>query len=78
MAPGNNFLAQVARLVPEEELPPLVGMAAFELVSTLEHIRSSWQLRRSLRPNPRATPRANIAKQHPKKSPGNSEIQIHE
>src|SRR5215831_14666621 len=48
MAPGNAFIADVARRVPEDMLPSVAGVAAFELTSTLELLCKSWRLRRPL------------------------------
>jgi hypothetical protein len=48
MAPGNKFIAEVARRVPQEMLPAVAGVAAFELTSTLELLCKSWRLRRPL------------------------------
>jgi hypothetical protein len=45
MAPKNNFIFQTAQLVPEEDLPPIVGVAAFELAATLETLQKSWRFR---------------------------------
>jgi len=56
MAPGNEFIARVARLVREEDLPPITGVAAFELAATLETLCKSWRFRRPLQPC--HTPRA--------------------
>ena len=48
MAPGNKFIADVARRVPQEMLPTIAGVAAFELTATLELLCKSWRLRRPL------------------------------
>ena len=48
MAPGNKFIADVARRVPQDMLPAIAGVAAFELTSTLELLCKSWRLRRPL------------------------------
>ena len=48
MAPGNKFIADVARRVPQDMLPAVAGVAAFELASTLELLCKSWRLRRPL------------------------------
>jgi hypothetical protein len=48
MAPGNKFIADVARRVPQDMLPAIAGVAAFELASTLELLCKSWRLRRPL------------------------------
>jgi hypothetical protein len=48
MAPGNKFIAEVARRVPQDMLPAIAGVAAFELTSTLELLCKSWRLRRPL------------------------------
>jgi len=45
MAPKNHFIFQTAQLVPEEDLPPIVGVAAFELAATLETLQKSWRFR---------------------------------
>jgi hypothetical protein len=58
MATGNTFISQVAKSVPEQELPPLLGVAAFELISTLELLRRSWRFRRPLRRLPTSVRRA--------------------
>ena len=50
MAPGNKFIADVARRVPQDMLPAIAGVAAFELASTLELLCKSWRLRRPLEP----------------------------
>src|SRR6266404_3963856 len=49
LAPGNEFILKVARLVPEAELPPIAGVAAFELTATLETLQRSWRFRQPLR-----------------------------
>jgi hypothetical protein len=48
MEPGNAFLTQIAELIPDEELPPVVGMAAFEFVSTIGLLRQTWRTRRTI------------------------------
>jgi hypothetical protein len=52
MAPGNKFIADVARRVPQDMLPAVAGVAAFELASTLELLCKSWRLRRPLEARP--------------------------
>jgi hypothetical protein len=54
MAPGNKFIADVARRVPQDMLPAVAGVAAFELASTLEMLCKSWRLRRPLEARPAA------------------------
>jgi hypothetical protein len=49
LAPGNQFIREVARLVPAEDLPPIAGVAAFELTATLETLQKSWRFRRPLK-----------------------------
>jgi len=51
LAPGNEFILKVARLVPEAELPPIASVAAFELTATLETLQRSWRFRQPLRPS---------------------------
>jgi hypothetical protein len=48
MAPGNKFIADVARRVPQDMLPAVAGVAAFELAATLDLLCKSWRLRRPL------------------------------
>ena len=48
MAPGNKFIADVARRVPQDMLPAIAGVAALELASTLELLCKSWRLRRPI------------------------------
>jgi len=50
LAPGNEFILKVASLVPESDLPPIAGVAAFELAATLETLQRSWRFRQPLRP----------------------------
>ena len=50
LAPGNEFILKVANLVPERDLPPIAGVAAFELAATLETLQRSWRFRQPLRP----------------------------
>ena len=50
LAPGNEFILKVANLVPESDLPPIAGVAAFELAATLETLQRSWRFRQPLRP----------------------------
>ena len=45
LAPGNEFILKVARLVPEADIPPIAGVAAFELTATLETLQRSWRFR---------------------------------
>lgn len=51
LAPGNQFILKVARLVPEADLPPIAGVAAFELAATLETLQKSWRFRQPLLPS---------------------------
>ena len=50
MAPKNHFVLQTAQLVSEEDLPPIVGVAAFELAATLDTLQKSWRFRIPLSP----------------------------
>jgi hypothetical protein len=50
MRPSEPFIKQVAEMVPEDLLPPITGVAAFELVATLDTLCKSWRFRRPLRP----------------------------
>jgi hypothetical protein len=50
MRPSEAFIHGVAELVPEDLLPPITGVAAFELVATLDTLCKSWRFRRPLRP----------------------------
>jgi len=50
MSPSEPFIQRVAELVPEDLLPPITGVAAFELVATLDTLCKSWRFRRPLRP----------------------------
>jgi hypothetical protein len=62
MTPSEPFIRRVAELVPDDLLPPITGVAAFELVATLDTLCKSWRFRRRLRPSsvpPRRTSRTN-------------------
>jgi hypothetical protein len=50
MRPSEPFIKRVAEMVPEDLLPPITGVAAFELVATLDTLCKSWRFRRPLRP----------------------------
>jgi hypothetical protein len=50
MSPPDSFTAHVAQLIPERDLPSITGVAAFELVATLETLRMNWALRRPFAP----------------------------
>ena len=49
MVPGNRFIAEAARHVPQEILPAIAGIAALEFASTLELLCKSWRLRQPLK-----------------------------
>ena len=51
MSPSEPFIQRVAELVPDDLLPPITGVAAFELVATLNTLCKSWRCRRPLRPS---------------------------
>ena len=51
MSPSEPFIHRVAELVPDDLLPPITGVAAFELVATLDTLCKSWRFRRPLRPS---------------------------
>jgi hypothetical protein len=48
LAPNNAFIAEAAGRVPEEMLPQIPGVAAFEFASTVELLCKSWRLRRPI------------------------------
>lgn len=50
MSPSEPFIHRMAELVPDDLLPPITGVAAFELVATLDTLCKSWRFRRPLRP----------------------------
>src|SRR5690349_7250239 len=52
MSPSEPFIRKVAELVPDDLLPPITGVAAFELVATLNTLCKSWRFRRPLRACP--------------------------
>ena len=62
MSPGEPFICRVAELVPDNLLPPITGVAAFELVATLDTLCKSWRFRRPLRTfqSPRRTEQSRI------------------
>jgi hypothetical protein len=69
MRPSEPFIHRVAELVPEDLLPPITGVAAFELVATLDTLCKSWRFRRPLRPKASlvAAPRKSAADRGPKR-----------
>jgi hypothetical protein len=52
LVPGNKFIAEAARQVPQDMLPAIAGVAALEFASTLDLLCKSWRLRRPLAPVP--------------------------
>src|SRR5882757_3246176 len=50
LVPGNKFIAEAARQVPQDMLPAIAGVAALEFASTLDLLCKSWRLRRPLAP----------------------------